>query len=126
MNWIDYFFTNEFMPHGHCYLWRPGILWLHVVSDVLIFLSYMSIPFALLYVVYTTRTKLQFSWLLLMFAIFILACGLTHLMEIINVWHSKYFISGLLKAVTAFASVATVTLLVPVLPKIVKSIKISE
>ena len=38
-----------FMPHGMCYLWRPGILALHVISDALITLSYFSIPFTLLY-----------------------------------------------------------------------------
>jgi hypothetical protein len=37
MGFIDHLFSAEgFMPHGHGYLWRPGILWLHIVSDALI------------------------------------------------------------------------------------------
>ena len=28
------------MPHGHCYLWTPGIVRLHVLSDALIALAY--------------------------------------------------------------------------------------
>ena len=36
-----------FMPHGHCYLWTPSILWLHVASDIVIALSYFAIPLAL-------------------------------------------------------------------------------
>jgi len=42
---IDHLFSADgFMPHGHCYLWRPGVLWLHIVSDALITLAYFSIP----------------------------------------------------------------------------------
>jgi hypothetical protein len=26
-------FSSDFMPHGYCYLWNPGIVWLHAVSD---------------------------------------------------------------------------------------------
>ena len=28
--------SSYFMPHGHCYLWIPTILWMHVLSDLLI------------------------------------------------------------------------------------------
>ena len=46
------FSDADFMPHGMCYLWRPGILSLHVISDALITLAYFSIPFTLLYFVH--------------------------------------------------------------------------
>lgn len=23
-------FSSDFMPHGHCYLWKPEIVWLHL------------------------------------------------------------------------------------------------
>ena len=36
-----------FIPHGHCYLWMPEVLWLHVMSDAIIAVAYFSIPFAL-------------------------------------------------------------------------------
>ena len=35
------------MPHGMCYLWQPGVLWLNVCADALITLAYFSIPFTL-------------------------------------------------------------------------------
>ena len=38
------------------------------------------------------------------FALFILASGTTHLLEIWNVWHAAYWLSGAVKAVTAAAS----------------------
>ena len=27
---------SRFQPHGHCYLWRSDLIWLHVASDALI------------------------------------------------------------------------------------------
>ena len=49
LEFLSKLFTSDFMPHGHCFLWSPSIIWLHVGSDVLIILSYYSIPLALIY-----------------------------------------------------------------------------
>jgi hypothetical protein len=43
---FDWLRPANFMPHGHCYLWRPDVLWLRVGSDTLIALSYCAIPVA--------------------------------------------------------------------------------
>ena len=51
------------------------------------------------------------------FAIFIVACGTTHLMEIWTVWEPRYWLSGAIKAVTAIASVPTAVLLVKLVPQ---------
>src|SRR5260370_33565691 len=32
-----------FLPLGHCYLWNPGLIFLHLASDALIGLAYLSI-----------------------------------------------------------------------------------
>ena len=81
------FSSNDFMPHGHCYLWRPEIVWLHAVSDALIALSYYSIPLALIYFV-RRRQDLAFRWMFVMFGIFIMACGTTHVMNVVTLWLS--------------------------------------
>lgn len=109
------FSTDGFMPHGHCYLWQPGLLWLHLTSDALITLAYFSIPFTLVYFV-RRRRDLEFTWMFVCFAIFIVACGTTHLMEIWTIWHPAYWLSGGVKAVTALASVPTAILLVKLIP----------
>ena len=31
-----------FIPHGHCYLWKPELVRLHIVSDALTALAYYS------------------------------------------------------------------------------------
>jgi PAS domain S-box-containing protein len=107
--------TEGFMPHGMCYLWQPGILGLHVISDGLITLAYLSIPFTLFYFVRKHADR-QFDWILLCFAIFIIACGFTHLMDIWTIWHPAYWLSGGIKAITAVASVTTAILLIRVVP----------
>jgi PAS domain S-box-containing protein len=110
------FMSGGFMPHGHCYLWTPGIVWLHVVSDALIALAYYSIPLSLAWFV-RRRLDIDFRWMFVCFAVFILACGTTHLMEIWNVWHGNYWLSGVIKALTAAASVPTAILLTRLMPQ---------
>lgn len=107
------------MPHGHCYQWRPDLVAMHAISDAVITVSYFSIPIALTYVVYRSNNRLPFHKVFLLFSIFILACGTTHLLEIVNIWRSEYYLSGVAKVVTAIASIATALALIPILPKIV-------
>jgi signal transduction histidine kinase len=109
-------FSDDFMPHGHCYFWKPEIVWLHVVSDALITLAYYSIP-VILFMLVRKRRDLPFHWMFIMFGAFILGCGTTHLMEIWTLWHSTYRLSGVIKLVTAFLSVGTAVALVPLVPK---------
>jgi signal transduction histidine kinase/ActR/RegA family two-component response regulator len=111
-----FFAQGGFMPHGMCYLWQPGVLWLNVVSDALITVAYFSIPFTLLYFV-RKRADLQFNWMFVCFAVFIVACGTTHLMEIVVVWLPAYWVTGGVKALTALASVPTAVLLVKLVPQ---------
>jgi PAS domain S-box-containing protein len=109
------FSSDAFMPHGHCYLWTPSLVWLHAVSDALIALAYASIPFAIVYFV-RRRHDLPFHWIFLAFGVFIVACGATHAMEVWNLWHADYWIAGVIKAVTAAASLTTAVALVRVMP----------
>jgi two-component system, NtrC family, sensor kinase len=65
-------FSSDFMPHGFCYLWNPRIVWLHVISDGLITLSYYCIPVILVYFIHKNR-DLPFNKIFWMFGTFILA-----------------------------------------------------
>lgn len=116
MEFFRQLLSLDFMPHGFCYLWDPRILWLHVISDGLITLSYYCIPIILIYFIRKNR-ELPFNGIFWMFGTFILACGTTHLMEIWNVWHGSYLIAGVIKAVTAAVSVLTAAMLIPLVPK---------
>jgi len=118
LEFLQKIFQADFLPHGTCYLWQPGVLWLNVISDLTISLAYYAIPVLLVWFL-RKRNDLQFSWILLAFAAFILACGTTHLMAVWTVWHATYRLDGAVKAVTALASVATAALLAPMLPALV-------
>ncbi|HEY8095352.1 MAG TPA: PAS domain S-box protein [Methylobacter sp.] len=111
--------TGNFMPHGACYLWLPSILWLHVISDTVIVLAYYSIPFALLYFVHK-RTDLAYRWVFVLFGVFILLCGTTHLMSIWTIWHPDYWLDGLIKLATALVSIVTALLIWPLIPKLLR------
>lgn len=110
------FASGPFIPHGHCYLWKPDLVWLHIISDSLIALAYYSIPLALVYFV-RKRQDLPFNWIFLLFGTFIVACGTTHWMEVWTLWHPTYWLSGTIKAITATVSVYTALELVPLVPK---------
>jgi len=110
------FVSPGFMPHGHCYLWLSGLMWLHVLSDAVIAASYMSIPLTLGYLV-RRRRDLPFTKLFWAFATFIVTCGMTHLLEIWTLWTPLYWLSGGVKALTAVASLATAVMLVALLPR---------
>jgi len=98
-------------------MWTPGILWMHVVADILIAMAYFTIPFVLVYAA-RRRRDLQFNWLLVAFGIFTVSCGVTHVMNVWNLWHTNYWLEGVIKAITAASSVPTAILLWRSLPLI--------
>jgi diguanylate cyclase (GGDEF)-like protein len=104
-------------PHGFCLSWQPGLIWLHLVSDLAIGFAYFSIPLALVALV-RRRQDLVFSGMLWLFAAFIVACGATHFMSVVTLWIPAYWAEGWVKAVTAILSVSTALLLWPLLPKV--------
>jgi signal transduction histidine kinase/ActR/RegA family two-component response regulator len=109
--------TTGFMPHGHCYLWQPSLVTLHVSTDLLIGVSYVVIASTLAFFVFRARRRLPFSWMFLAFGTFIIACGATHFMEVWTLWWPDYWTSGGVKALTAVASVATAIALPPLVPR---------
>ena len=115
-NWL---FPQEFMPHGHCYLWDPLILWQSVLSNALVGLSYYCIPLALLYFV-RKRKDLEFHWIFLMFSAFIFVCGTTHFLNIMVIWRPAYRLDASMMSITAFFSVATLISLLKLMPQLLQ------
>ena len=105
----------QFIPHGHCYLWKSNLVGLHLISDLLIALSYYSIPITIIYFVYN-RKDVPFASIFLLFGAFIVSCGTSHLMEIWTLWHPNYWISGVIKAITALISLYTAVEMLSVVP----------
>ncbi|VXD18504.1 sensor histidine kinase [Planktothrix paucivesiculata] len=110
-------FSNYFIPHGHCYLWKPGLVSLHIISDAAISLAYFLIPIELIFIV-KKRQDIPFDWVFMLFGSFIICCGITHIMEIWTLWHPHYWISGFLKAITAAISLCTAAVIIELIPKV--------
>jgi two-component sensor histidine kinase len=103
--------STNFLPHLYCYLRNPALVWTHVAADSLIGIAYFSISVTLAYLVYEGWRDIPFQGLLTAFGVFILACGCTHLVEVVTVWVPIYVFAAAVKIVTALASVITAAVL---------------
>jgi signal transduction histidine kinase len=110
--------TDQFMPHAMCYLSNPKIIGLHVASDLLIGISYVSISGTLAYLVHKASRNIPFHWMFLAFGLFIITCGFTHFMEVLTVWVPVYWLAGYVKLICGAASVATALALYPLVPRV--------
>ncbi|MDA8411074.1 MAG: ATP-binding protein [Treponema sp.] len=87
------------------------------VSNGLIAISYGSIPF-FIFVFVRKRRDLPFTWIFILFSLFILACGSTHFVHIIGLWHPAYGWQSIVDSLTALVSVVTAIALWPTLPRL--------
>lgn len=110
------FDTDGFVPRSQCGAWTPFLMWSHIISDLVIWFAYLSIPIVLL--TFVRRKNLPYPRLFVLFAAFILACGTVHLIEAIIFVEPIYRFSALVKVVTAAVSVATVIALAPVVRRV--------
>lgn len=111
--------TSDFPARWHCGDWTALHGWTHVVSDVLIWGAYVSIPIALVTLI-LKRPDTPFPKIFWYFGAFIFSCGTVHLIEASIFWYPMYRVSALAKVFTALASWATVIALVPILPRAVR------
>lgn len=117
---IDFFSklfdTSGFPARWHCGMWDEGHGWLHILSDVLIFGAYTLIPVSLLIFAWKKHREILYAKLVWLFAAFIMACGIGHLIEASIFWHPWYRFSGVVKAITAMVSWATLVMIILKLP----------
>jgi signal transduction histidine kinase len=106
---------ETFTPRQQCMNFEADVVWMHVLSDGLIALSYFSIPIALFYFV-RRRRDLAFNWMFVMFALFILLCGTTHVFGVWAIWQPFYRLDGAVKLLTGMISATTAVLLWKLIP----------
>jgi PAS domain S-box-containing protein len=110
-------FNRIAAPHGTCLLWQPDLLWLNAVADAVTGIAYYAIPVSIAFLV-ISRRDLAFGWIFWLFALFILACGTTHFLDVWVLWYPDYAIQGVFKAFTAIASFVTACLLWRSMPEL--------
>jgi PAS domain S-box-containing protein len=107
---------SKYMEHGDCLLWEPGLVWLHVISDIVTGIAYYSIPFGMFYFAYKRR-DLPFHSLFLLFGVFILACGTTHFFAAYTIYVPEYWVEGGVKGFTALVSIVSAVYFIPRIPE---------
>lgn len=114
-------FDTQWWPaRWQCGTWSTFHGWLYIGSDVTIALSYFLIPLILLYFLYRRKEKSEFRIVLGLFVIFILACGLTHVMDAATFWWPAYRLNAALRFVTAVVSLGTAFMLIKVTPRLIE------
>src|SRR3989442_16035548 len=91
------FDTDGFPARWNCGSgWTGELGWMHILSDMAIFGAYAAIPVALVFFIRRRKDVplLPIFWL---FAVFILACGLGHLVDASIFWKPWYGFLGVLK-----------------------------
>jgi signal transduction histidine kinase len=116
-------FGAAYLPHAFHYLSEGKQIPLHAASDLLIGAAYITISFTLAYLVHRTRRYIPFQWMFLVFGLFMISCGMVHLMEAVVLWKPLYWFLSDLKLVTAVASLATALVLPRLVPETLALIK---
>ena len=119
MEFFRWFEGSSMMPHGYCMLWRPEIVWLHVLADLLIVAAYCSIP-VVLFSLARRRPDMPYPLLPTLFGAFILCCALTHVMGIVTLWAPLYGLEGGIKLVTGVVSIGAAVTLYRLAPQIAR------
>lgn len=110
------FGSSDFVPRRMCGLWTPMLLTIHMASDLIIFASYVLIALQLFYAygmwsngrIDMSDAKYFAPVLAVVFAMFILMCGTTHLNQVIVFYWPYYRFIGIWSMLTAFISFAAV------------------
>lgn len=98
--------SASLMPHAVCWKADPKLIWTMAVTNAITFLSYLSICITLFYMARRTRRSIYREWgfFLVGFALFIVACGSTHLMDVITTWIPVFWIDAWACIITAVLS----------------------
>lgn len=112
---MNHSMISDYMAHGYCFSWEPGLVWLHVASDILTGTAYYAIAAAMAYFAFKRR-DLPFVLVFLFFGLFILACGTTHFFAAYTVYVPDYWQEGYIKALTMAVSVIAAVLFIPKIP----------
>lgn len=98
--------ASSLMPHAVCWRADQHLIWTMVVSNAITFLSYTTICITLLTLRRRTSIIIARDWVFFLtgFALFIVACGTTHLMEVVTTWSPIFWADAWTNILTAVFS----------------------
>jgi two-component system, sensor histidine kinase and response regulator len=118
--------STNYLPHRFCYMAQPGLIWTNVSMDLLIAAAYGVIFGSLFWIMGKLRSFAElkaYSWIVVSFGTFILACGVTHAMEVVTVWWPVYRLSAAFKIICAAVSIPTAFLFSRATPGLTKNLR---
>lgn len=122
----EIFSVAERSPLGDVYEESGYLFALHLFTDVAIGLAYVAITAMLSYFAYKAGRAVPFLWAFVAFGVFIVACGLTHIMSAFLLWKPVYWVAGGVKWLTAIVSVGTAVAIPPLIPKALELVNIAQ
>lgn len=114
------FDTDDWPARWQCGDWSSFHGWLYIISDIVTGLCYFLIPLTLWFFLYKNKQWQSFRSIIVLFILFIVACGSTHFMDAAIFWWPAYRVSALLRLFTAIVSVTTVIALIKIAPRILQ------
>jgi hypothetical protein len=114
---------GELVPGGHALDWDGPLVVLSVAGDLLIGVSYVLISGALFALARRVHGALPFTWAFVAFGAFIVACGLTHFMNVFTLFQTWWWAAAIAKYATAAVSLAMAVAAVPLIPRIARAVE---
>ena len=98
--------VSSLMPHAVCWREDPQLIWTMAITNAITFLSYLSICITLFYLARKTGRAIARDWIFFLvgFALFIVACGSTHLLDVITTWIPVFWVDAWTNIITALLS----------------------
>lgn len=115
---LDQIAAGSLIPHGYCISWQPDLVAAFVVGNLLIALSYFTIPLVILRFI-RQRRDIDYRYLHWLFAGFIVTCGITHLLHVVELWYPVYYLEAVFDLLTAAISIIAAIVLWRILPLLV-------
>lgn len=98
--------NSSLMPHAVCWREDQHLIWTMAVTNAITFFSYFSICTTLFYLARRTSRAIVREWVFFLtgFALFIVACGTTHLLEVVTTWIPVFWVDAWTNIITAALS----------------------
>jgi signal transduction histidine kinase len=97
---------SPLMTHAVCWRQDQRLIWTMAITNAITFLSYFTICTTLFYLARKTGRAIARDWVFFLvgFALLLVACGATHMMEVVTTWIPYFWIGAWTNVVTAFVS----------------------
>lgn len=119
------FGTDGFVQRGTCGPgWPPALFWAEVGSGMVMFVTYVTIAGVMAFYMGGRHVRVLRGIFNMLAAVFFL-CGCSHLASVLMFWWPAYWLEALVNAVSATAGAIAVTLILPMMPSIMRFPKAS-